>query len=111
MSPSKLDRYLNILETLVDRPRKTDQIAYKTRMKQPMVKHHLVFLVANDVVEKRSSSNKQVFYAITEKGFAVFKTLRAMKYAQKLRDSLSVIDEASEVASVLLKHNPQGKKR
>jgi len=111
MSLSKLDRYLNILEALVDRPLRTGQISRRTRMELPAVKRHLAFLVTNGVVEKRRFRNRQVLYAITERGFAVFKTLRALKYLQKLRDSLPIVEEAHEIASMLIKQNIQDRKR
>ncbi len=102
MSPSKLDKYLNVLEALVDRPLKIEQIARRTNMEPQVLKHHLVFLVANGVAEERKFEGKHVAYAITERGFAVFKTLRALKYLEKLRDSLPIIEEAREIASVLM---------
>jgi len=103
MPPSKLERYLSILEALVNRPLKIDQIAHKTNMKPQTLKQHLTFLVTNGVAEQRKLNDKHVAYAITEKGFAVFKTLRAMKYLRKLRESLPIIEEAREITSMLKK--------
>jgi len=103
MPLSKLERYLNILEALVDRPSKIDQIARRTNMEPQVLKHHLVFLVANGVAVERRFKGKHVAYAITERGFAVFKMLRALKYLEKLRDSLPIVEEAREIASVLEK--------
>ena len=103
MPLSKLDKYLNILEAIVDRPLKIDQIASRTNMELQVLKRHLVFLVANGVAEERRFRGRHVAYAITERGFAVFKTLRALKYLEKLRDSLPIIEEAREITSVLKK--------
>jgi len=103
MPLSKLDKYLNILEAIVDRPLKIDQIARRTNMEPQVLKHHLVFLVANGVAVERRFKGRHVAYAITERGFAVFKTLRALKYLEKLRDSLPIIEEAREITSVLKK--------
>jgi len=103
MPPSKLEKYLTILEALVNRPLKIEQIAQKTNIKPQMVKKHLAFLLTNGVAEQRKFNDKHIAYAITEKGFAVFKTLRAMKYISKLRESLPLIEEAREIASELKK--------
>jgi DNA-binding HxlR family transcriptional regulator len=104
MPPSKLERYLNILEALVNRPRKINQITGKVHMKDPVLKRHLRFLVSNGVVQKRMLGNGDVLYAITERGIAVFKSLRALRYFERLKDSLPVIDEAREIASMLSEH-------
>jgi len=103
MQPSKLDKYLNILGVLVARPQKTDYLARRVRMEQRALNRHLNFLVKNGVVEKRRFSDKLILYAITERGLAVFKTLRALKYFEKLRESLPVVEEAREIAAVLTK--------
>jgi len=105
MSPSKLEKYLNILEVLVARPQKTDYLARRVRMEQRVLKRHLDFLVSNDVIEKRRFSDKLILYAITERGLAVFRTLRALKYLEKLKDSLPIVDEAREITAVLSRHS------
>lgn len=105
MPPSKLERYLNILEALVNRPRKMSQIADKVHMEGHVLKRHLRFLVLNEVVEKRELSDGDIVYAISERGLAVFKSLRAMRYFEKLKDSLPVIEEAREIASMLSDHS------
>jgi len=104
MPPSKLDKYLNILEVLVTRPQKLDQIARKSHVEPGVLKRYLKFLVSNGVVEKRESNTNQNIYAITERGLSVFKTLRALKYLEKLKDSLPLVEEAREIASMLSKH-------
>lgn len=103
MPHSKLERYLNILEALVDRPLKIEQIARRTDIEPQVLKHHLVFLVANGVAVERRLKGKHVAYAMTERGYAVFKTLRSMKYFEKLRETLPIVEEAREIASVLEK--------
>lgn len=106
MPPSKLETYLNILEVLVENPQKPDFIARKTHLKQEPLKRYLAFLVANGVVEKRKlMSSKQLVYALTERGMAVFKELRAMKYFEKLRESFPIVEEAREIASFLSKRS------
>jgi len=105
MCPSKLERYLNILGVLVRRPRKLDYIAYRLNMECTTLKRHLDFLVSNGLVEKRRLSRGQIAYAINERGFSVFKTLRALKYLEQLKASLPTIDEAEEITPVLSKHS------
>ncbi len=106
MPYSKLDKYLNILEVLVERPQKMDKIALKARMDMPELKRRMNFLIANGVVEKRRSLNsKQTSYVLNDRGFAVFKTLRAFKYFEKLKESMPIIDEAREIASIISKTN------
>jgi len=107
MSPSKLDKYLNVLEVLVARPQKMDYLARRVHMEQSVLKRHLAFLVSNGVVEKRRFSEKLILYAITERGLSVFKTLRALKYLEKLRDALPAVEEAREIAAVLSKRSKQ----
>jgi len=104
MPPSKLDKYLSILEVLVLQPQKMDRIAYKAKMERNTLKRYLDFLVSNGVVEKRKFSGKRVVYAINEKGLSVFKTLKTLKYIEKLKKTLPVVEEAREIASVLSEH-------
>jgi predicted transcriptional regulator len=105
MPPSKLDKYLSILEVLVFRPRKLDSIAYRVNMECRAVKKCLDFLVSNGLVEEQRFSEKRIIYAINERGLSVFKTLRALKYLEKLKKTLPIVEEAREVASVLNKHS------
>jgi DNA-binding IclR family transcriptional regulator len=106
MPHSKLDKYLNILEVIAERPQKIDKIASKIHMEMPELKRRMSFLVANGVVEKRRAiNNKQTSYVLNDRGFAVFKTLRAFKYFEKLKESMPIIDEAREIASILSKTN------
>jgi len=101
MPPSKLDRYLSILEVLVLRPQKLDRIAYRVKMECNSVKRHLNFLVSNGLVEKRKLNGKRVVYAINERGVSVFKTLRTLKYLEKLKKTLPIVEEARDIASML----------
>jgi len=109
MPPSKLEKYLSILEVLVRRPQKLDHIAYRAKMECSVVKRSLDFLVFNGLVEKRRLSGKQVVYAINERGLSVFKTLRTLRYLEKLRKTLPVVEEAREIASVLTRHSRKWK--
>lgn len=105
MPTSKLDKYLNILEVLVARPQKTDYLSRRLHIDEPVLKRNLAFLVSNGVVEKRKFNDKLTLYAVSERGIAVFKTLRALKYLEKLRDTLPAVEEAREIAAVLSKRS------
>ncbi len=101
MPASKLEKYLNILEVLVERSRQTSEIARKTHIDQKALKRLMDFLDSNGVVEKRQIRGKLAVYALTERGLAVFKTLRALQYLEKLKESLPVVEEAREIVSAL----------
>jgi len=109
MPPSKLDKYLTILKVLVLGPQKIDSIAFGARMECTALKRYLDFLVSSELVEELRRSDKRVVYAINDRGLSVFKTLRALKYLEKLKKTLPIVEEASEVAPVLTKH-PQKRK-
>jgi DNA-binding PadR family transcriptional regulator len=69
-----------------------------------VLKRYLDFLVSNGLVEKRRLRGNRVIYAINERGVSVFKTLRTLKYLEKLKKTLPIVDEAREIASVLTQH-------
>jgi len=103
MTASKLEKYLNILEALVDRPMRASEITRKAHVEPQAFKRLIRFLMSNEVVQERSANRKQVVYALTERGLAVFKTLRALQYLEKLKASLPVVEEAREIVSMLSK--------
>ncbi len=111
MSPSKLERYLEVLGVLVDRPKKLDNIAYATKMDCNAVKESLNFLISSGLIEERSLRNgKRIIYAITERGVSVSKTLQTLRYLEKLKTTLPIIEEARDVASVI-DENPNKSER
>ena len=101
MPSSKLEKYVSVLEALVLQPRKLDSIAYNVKMEVNSVKRCLDFLISNELVEKRRLNGKREVYAVTERGLSVFKTLRTLRYLEKLKKTLPVVDEARQVASML----------
>jgi predicted transcriptional regulator len=103
MPRSKLERYLSILEVLVPRPLRFDKISYEAKIDATTLKRHLDFLIHHNLVEERPLRNGKSVFAVTERGLAVFKTLRAQKYLQKLKRIMPVVEEASEIQSVLSK--------
>jgi DNA-binding HxlR family transcriptional regulator len=109
MPLSKLDKYLNILEALIRRPREFDQISFKTTIECTALKRYLNFLVLHDLIEERPAKDKLTVYAITERGLSVFKTLRALKYLEKLKDNLPIVEEAREIAPLLSRRSQERK--
>jgi len=101
MARSKLERYLSILEVLVPRPSRFDKISYEAKMDTATLKQHLDFLILHKLVEERPSTKGTSIFAVTERGLAVFKTLRAQKYLQKLKRIMPVVEEANEIQSLL----------
>ncbi|MFQ6068588.1 MAG: winged helix-turn-helix domain-containing protein [Candidatus Bathyarchaeia archaeon] len=104
MPRSRLEKYLSILEALVPQPLEFENISYKASLECSTLKKYLNFLISHNLVEERSLDKKRVVYAITERGLAVFKTLQAQKYFQKLKNILPVVEEASKVGSLLSKN-------
>ena len=109
MPRSKLEKYLSILEALVAQPLRFEKVSYEAKIDCTTLKQHLDFLVFHKLVEERSLNKEKAVYAITERGLAVFKTLRALNYLEKLRDSLPIVEEAREIAAVLSKRSREWK--
>ncbi len=107
MPRSRLEKYLGILEALVPQPLKLEKISYKTNIECRMLRQYLDFLVMYTLVEERVSNKNGAVFAITDRGLAVFKTLRAQKYFQKLKKILPVVEEAGEVEPLLSRHSSQ----
>ncbi len=105
MAPSKLEKCLDVLEVLAYRPKRLDNIAYVTKMECHAVKQSLGFLISHDLVEERSLRNgKRIIYSITERGVSVLKTLQTLKYLEKLKITLPIIEEAGEIAPIMHRH-------
>jgi predicted transcriptional regulator len=96
MRRSKLETYEAILRALVKKPLKMDRLAYKTDVDCVVLKRDLDFLVENGLVEELFLP-KGTFYAATERGVSVFKTLDFQRYFKKIQDTLIAIDEAMRV--------------
>ena len=108
MSRSKLEKYLSILEVLVSNTQRFEDISFKTNIECGALKRLLNFLTSHKLIEERSF-DEGVVYAITDRGIAVFKTLRAKEYFRKIRTILPVVDEAKEVSPVLSRRAPEAK--
>lgn len=100
MRRSKLESYEAILEALIKKPMSIDRIAYETGMDCTVIDSRLGFLRENGLVRERVTP-KRLFYAITERGVAVFKTLNFHKYLEKISGALSTIDDAMQTIPII----------
>lgn len=100
MSRSKLEKYLSILEVLIPQPRGFEEISYQTKIECGALKRLITFLTRHKLIEERTF-NEGVVHAVTDRGIAVFKTLRAKEYFRRIRSVLPVVDEANQVSPLL----------
>lgn len=87
MRRSKLEIYEAILSALAKKPLTVDSIAYRTNMDCTLLKQYLESLLKYGLVQEMVSSKKR-FYAITERGLAVFRTLSFQRYLDKIAKSI-----------------------
>jgi predicted transcriptional regulator len=102
MHRSKLESYEVILGALAKKPLSVDHLAYRTGMDCTVLSRYLSFLVANGVVEERTFGEK-TFFAITERGVTVFRTLDFQKYLKKFSKTLMAVDETMQDIPVILR--------
>lgn len=96
MRRSKLETYEAILETLVKKPLAIDRLAYEANMDCAVLKQRLEFLLRNSLIEERIRHEK-TFYALTERGVTVLKTLNFQKYLERIATTIRTMDEALQV--------------
>ncbi len=109
MSRSKLEKYLSILEVLVSNTQRFEDISFKTKIECGSLKRLMNFLTSHKLIEERPF-DEGVVYAITDRGIAVFKTLRAKEYFKRIRTILPVVDEAKEVSPLLSRQAPEARR-
>jgi predicted transcriptional regulator len=95
MRRSKLESYEAILRALARKPLNIDRLAYRINLDCTILSKHLTFLTANGVVEGRNLGDK-TYFAITERGVTVFRTLDLQKHLKKLSQTLMTVDEATQ---------------
>jgi predicted transcriptional regulator len=100
MHRSKLETYEAILEALVKKPLTRDNIAYETNMDCAALKSRLDFLLKNSLIEERNRREK-IFYALTERGITVLKTLNFQKYLEKIASTIRTMDEALQIVPTI----------
>ncbi len=101
MPRSKLEKYVEILAVLVPTPLEFETVSLETKIECNTLERYFRFLIAHKLVEKRTQANSPATHAITDRGLAVFKTLQAQKYLEKIRNILPVVDEANQVGALL----------
>ena len=88
MGRSKLEMYVNILKVLAQTgPLKLTHIMYKTNVSYSILRNFLVFLIKQDLVEKRTIKKRSEIYSVTERGITV------LRYFQELTQVPSVVKE------------------
>lgn len=103
---SRLEIYEAILTALAKRPLKVDSIAYKTTMDCSALMQYLNFLMKNGLVEERFVGDKK-FYAMTERGRAVFKVLNFQRYLEKIAKSIIAVNEVLEAVPAISKEDDE----
>ena len=96
MRKSRLESYESILEALVSRPLTPHSLAAGTHLDHVLLRHCLESLIRNGLIEERTTE-KTSFYAVTEKGVAVIRTLDFQKYLRRLKGAIRAVDEAVEI--------------
>ncbi|UCD96107.1 MAG: hypothetical protein JSV35_06330 [Candidatus Bathyarchaeota archaeon] len=100
MRRSRLQKYLQILNVLTAKPKRFEKIAYETNLDVTVLKKCIEFLMSHNlVVESRTS--KKTAYTITERGLAVCKALRAQKYFEMIRNTISNAQRKEELKPTL----------
>jgi len=82
MARSQLEAHLDILEVLVAKPLEFAIILCQIDANPRTLKTHLTFLMAQGLVERLPLERKRLVYLITDRGLAVFDTLRGREHTQ-----------------------------
>jgi len=80
MTPSKLEKYLRVLETLVSQPLEFESIFSQVRNKDIDLKRTLNSLTSLNLVERLPLGEKKIVYVVTERGLAVIRALHGEKH-------------------------------
>jgi len=92
MKRSKLEMYVDILKVLAHTgPSKLTHITYKSNVNGGMLKEHLVFLIKQRLVEKRTVMKSHVVFAVTQRGMTV------LKFFGEPTQKISVIEKTSRL--------------
>ncbi len=102
MRRSKLEFYEDILIALATKPLTIDALAYKCKMNCVVLNKRLEFLLKNGLVEEETRSNNKRHYELTQRGTAIYKTLRIAKRLEKLQ---TTANQTMQAFPVLPKHD------
>jgi predicted transcriptional regulator len=107
---SKLERYQDILQALAGKPSTVDAIAYELNMECFALRLRIDFLVKNDLVEE-IIYNRKICYALTRRGWAIYKTLVITRRLEKLQISINRIDEALQAIPAISEYVDENAQR
>jgi predicted transcriptional regulator len=93
---SRFESYQSILEALVGKPLTLCGLSLATGLDFDSLRQYLESLLANGLIEQRPAG-EAVFYAITEKGLALVRTLDFQEYLRRIRGAAGIVDEALEI--------------
>ena len=110
MRKSKLENYEDLLSALMDRYLSVDSLAFECNMDCVAVNKRLEFLIKNQLVG-RHYINKKLFYALTTRGEAVYKTFSLTQRLNKLKKSIEIINESLQAIPSIAEQNKETKKR
>ena len=80
MRRSKLEMYIDILETLALKGQlKLTHIMYKSNVNCKVLKEQLLFLINNNLVQERTLRKEKTVYSITPRGLQILKSFREIK--------------------------------
>jgi predicted transcriptional regulator len=85
MRKSKLELYQDVICALAKRALTLDSLAFECGTSCVLLQDKLTFLLNNDIVSIEVSHDNNVFYVLTHRGMAVYRTLRLVKRLEKLK--------------------------
>lgn len=109
MRRSRLQKYLQILDVLATKPKRFEKIAYESSLDVTVLKKCIGFLMSHNLVAE-SHTSKKVAYAITDRGLAVCKALRAQRYFETIRNTISESKRKEELKPALSKSDKRGQR-
>ena len=92
MRRSKLESYEAILGALTEKPLNIDNLAYETKMHCEVLSQRIKSLIKYGLVEEKVKNGRK-FYAITERGLSVYRTLNFQRYIQKIAKTIEARNE------------------
>jgi predicted transcriptional regulator len=102
---SRLEIYADIIRSLSKQSLTLDEIAYEVSTNCLTLQDKLDFLVNHDIVSFEISRDNRVFYVLTRRGVAIFKTFSITERLEKLQDKAS--DEPLRIVSELEQQNEE----
>jgi len=110
MHRSKLELYEDVLRALAKKPLTIDSIAYECNMDCIILRQRLEFLTKNGLTQEENYKNK-TFYALTNRGIAIFQTLTITRRLEKLQTTIKILDDALQALPALPEYSEERAKR